>query len=709
MSENMGPKDVRVSPLRELGSAAGSRWLRSNWLIAVAVVWGAFWVLPWADWLEPLPWVRMGLAILLFSVPGMAASIALAGGRFTLAAHFTIGVALSIFLVGSLGLLGRILHLPFGYITPVFFLAGIASLLGISYRVRSGLVLYSPRKYSPLTLALFGVMVALGSLVALQHKFGIDDFSYLAYLTAWQHASRLSFQEVFFNTGTIDAIRFWLAMFPMNLGFLSQVSHLQGLWLFGLYLEPFLVAIALLAAYNLYEDVLQSERQAITAVFLQFTFLFMIQGIFYDGALFFNRLSHDKAFAGFVLAPVFFLLIRVFLETGRRRDGFLTVIAGLSLMLTHPVILAFSIFVAGMQGVFVLVPQRGYRKLAVFLALLVAMILPSASLRVITVPWVSQHILGLESPLLKNGAFDLDSALDSNNIDSRISFIPGTPFYGFNIGRLRIGLEPAIQKQPFWAFLSLSYLWITGIGLLWSIMHLKKSPAAPLIAATSLLVIFCAVPYTGWLVGFFVSARQLQRSVWLLPGGLIGFVLALELQRFAWRRITRRSAVRSPNSRAVSVVICSLCLLLLGYYSIYMYGTKWKSSVELATYWQRLEVLAGLGDYLEQQFDVPARFAAPRGIRDYLPGLSSKAKVAFFRDKRFGREPVDYQKLDSLLSPADAASLGWRIHILEKYRIRYILGTERSLLDYYSGQPQFSVIREDGGFWIVEFLGRGQK
>ena len=58
-------------------------------------------------------------------------------------------------------------------------------------------------------------MVALGSLVALQHKFGIDDFSYLAYLTAWQHASRLSFQEVFFNTGTIDAIRFWLAMFPM--------------------------------------------------------------------------------------------------------------------------------------------------------------------------------------------------------------------------------------------------------------------------------------------------------------------------------------------------------------------------------------------------------------------------------------------------------------------------------------------------------------
>ena len=98
----------------------------------------------------------------------------------------------------------------------------------------------------------------------------------------------------------------------MSLAMLAKISHLHGLLLVGFYLEPFLIILAILAMYALYEDLLSSQDQAIAALLIQFTFFFLIRQ---QHRFFFEQLSEDKVFAAFVLAPVFFLSVRYFLES----------------------------------------------------------------------------------------------------------------------------------------------------------------------------------------------------------------------------------------------------------------------------------------------------------------------------------------------------------------------------------------------------------
>jgi hypothetical protein len=679
-----------------------ARLLAGRGLLLLALLWILAWLLPWTAWLEAFPWVRVGLAILLFAVPGLASSIMLAGGRFTLAAHFSIGLGISVFLAGLLGFVGRIFQWPFDYICPVFAAAGLAGILGLFYCARAGMALYKPKKYPPLTVALVLLMAALGSLAALQHRFGIDDFTYLAYLTNWQHAPQLNFREVYFGTQGLDHIRFWMAMFPIDLALLAEISRVPGLLLFGLYLEPLLVFVALLTLYNLYEDVLRSERLAVTALLLHFTFLFMRPALFITGTIFFNRLSHDKAFAAFVLAPVFFLAVRYFMEAYTRRSGLLVLILGLALVLTHPVMLAFCIFISGAYAVFVILPRKEYRKLALVLGLLAAIIIPSASQRVLAIPRVSRVLLGIDSPLIRISSFDLESALETNNIDTRISYIEGTPFYGFNPSTFSVG-RAAPADRPLMVFLSEFPLWILGLGFLWSFFHLKQD-AAPLIAASSLLVILCLVPYTGWLVGFFVSARQLARSAWLLPMGLIMVVLIGESIRWIRRSPRPEAGAAAGIGPVAQAAILAVCFLLVGYYSLSVYSENWSPSGALQAYRQNLEMLGSVGDSLEQKLAAPARIATNQSLRDYIPGISSKSKVAFFRQEGTTPWPVDHQEIDSLLAADPSLSIERRVRIMKKYQFQYILMRNGRTARMYADYPEVFQVEKVGTYWLVRLI-----
>src|SRR6476620_7607869 len=76
-------------------------------------------------WLARLPGLQVAIGIIIFALPGIATSIYLAGKRLTFISHCTSGIALSIFFVGALGFLGRVFHLPFAFIKPIFFVSGL--------------------------------------------------------------------------------------------------------------------------------------------------------------------------------------------------------------------------------------------------------------------------------------------------------------------------------------------------------------------------------------------------------------------------------------------------------------------------------------------------------------------------------------------------------------------------------------------------------
>jgi hypothetical protein len=666
--------------------------------LSLALPWILLWHLPWAAWLQSLPGLRLGLAGLIFVAPGMAVSLLLTGNRLTLLSHFTSGLALSMFLVSSLGLMGRIAHLPFEFIRPTFFVVGLIALLVLTIHMGSTQQLFKPKSYSIISIVLLLLMIIFGAMISFTSRIESDSFTYLAYLTNWQHSPRLSFSEVFFGSGNLEPIRFWLAMFPMSLAFLAEVSNLHGVLLLGYYLMPVLVAISLLAVYNFYEDLLQSNLRAILALLLQFTFLFLLLDNRQPGNMFFLRITEDKSFAAFVLAPVFFLAVNCFLESHILRRGIFVLLSGWGLALVHPIILAYSIFIAGLYAAIVTITHKNYKTLGILLALLMFVIFPSASLR-----FVSLHGTRTQA------AFDLESALtispDKTPIGDRLSFIAGTPFYGFNLDMIKIQIDQEVSS-PWMAFLlSWSYLWLIGLGLLWSLQKLKRqdNTIASFITAASLLVLLCAIPYTGWLAGYFVSARMLWRSPWLFPIGLVGVSLATDTINVIMSNVRIASGQGASIRNATFVSVLAICIVLIGYSSNYQYRTRWHSLQDLYDYKIELEQQAALGDYIETNIEQPSILLASYDMMNYLPGLSSKAKVVYYRNSIYTLQPVKRIKIEQVFSSDEDFSIKRRLDILRTYHVQYLLIEDTSLQEYYAAYPRFFSLQKFGNHWLFEY------
>ncbi len=670
--------------------------------LLLSLFWILLWVFPWAGWLDSLPWIRLGISLIIFSAPGIIVSLFLAGEKVNLPGHLASGLAFSVLFVGILGMFGRIFHTSFDFIKVVFALTGLVVLLMFAKYSRFEDHLYKPKTFSIATLILLLLMASFGIIINFLSRTTGDDQTYLAYLTSWQHAQSLNFQEVFFASGDVDSIRFWLAMFPMSLALLAEISNLHGLLLIGFYLEPFLIVIAILAIYNFYESLLQSEQQAILALLLQFTFLFLLRGYQQPGSTFFNRLSEDKAFAAFILFPIFFLAARLFLECFTLRSAIFLLLAGLSLAITHQIILAYSIFIIGIYVGIVTIIRKDYKKTMIITTLLAVIILPPAMLRFINEPSAGSI------------SFDLESALNVGvGIETRITYLAGTPFYGFNLDRVKILPENNNPENLLRSFLSWSYLWILGLGFLWSLFNIKKKVVAPFITAASLLILLSAIPYTGWILGYFVSARMLWRAPWLLPIGLIGMTLLNEFLLLVLHKISIKALSKPSVKRAVYTSIVGICSIVLIFFSVHVYKVEWKTLTERDTYKNTLENLSVLGNYLEVNIDQPSIFLAAaqssnflpglftQSLMDYLPGISSKSKVVSFRFNPVPY-PVDMDKLSLIFSLDATITFNQRINILRKNHIQYVLIDNRSLMVYYASKPQFFDIQNIENYWILK-------
>ncbi len=672
-------------------------------LLVFTGLWSLSWVLPWAVWLQGFPWLRLVISFVVFVAPGMAVSLMVAGQRFNLSTHFVSGLAISVFFIGLLGLMGRVLKLPFDSIKLIFALIGLIGLLILIKQFHANQRLYKTEKFSPITLILLLLML-LGFLEAFLNRaggFGGDNLTYLAYLTNWQHAQPLGFKEIIYGSGSADWIRFWLTLFPMTTALLASMSNLHGILLLGFYLEPCLVVIAILSMYNLYEDLIQSKHLAIAAVFLHLAFFFLLQGSLQPGGTFFHRIGEDKVFAGFILAPMFFLAVRFLLENFTWKSIVFFFLIGTSLEFAHPVILAYSIFVAGIYAGIITISQRNYKKFIITSALLVFLILPAGSLRFIDAPWVSKNLLGLQYDLTKPGAFDLEVALHTGSIDNRISYIEGTPFYGFNPKKILIQIP---TNKRIGQFLSWSYLWILIIGFLWSLINIKKNPIAPFITATSLLVLICIIPYTGWLVGYLVSARLLWRAPWLLPIGLMSVVLFDEALKFIYSKTLANKKIKISIGYVTFGLTVSISLIMISYFFINT-NRSWYTAEKVGQNIKKLSDLAKLGDYLETNIDQPSTFLADsQTMVNLLPGLSSKAKIIYFRNLALSPYPIKIDKIREIFSQNPSITFEQRIDTLKQYDITYLLTQKTSLKEYYIQNSQFTALENVSGYWILHFL-----
>jgi hypothetical protein len=334
-----------------------------------------------------------------------------------------------------------------------------------------------------------------------------DDLSYLAYVTNWQNSTRLGFTEIIFGTSDLAHPRFWLLSAPFAQALLADISQVPAIVLFSGYYEPFLVILAVLCWYELMRSLELSSWEASAASIIQIVSLLFLSEYLHPGAPFFNQLSTDKATAAFIMAPVFFQSMVRLINQSTKNNFILLILTGLSLSLMHPIILAYSICIGGVLVLFNWKNIGATKKFITILILLI-ILLPQIVLRFVNtsaqveIPYTPQDVLS------------------QRGVENMISVWGDTQFYGFNPDILDMNI-PYGENFPIpKSMMARGWLIFPFLSAIFSLKHTRKNFVAQFILAAFLLGLLAGIPFTGWIIGYFLSAYMLERALWLFPFGL---------------------------------------------------------------------------------------------------------------------------------------------------------------------------------------------
>jgi hypothetical protein len=679
------------------------------WIIPITSIWLLLWFAPWQGLVAFSIWVQLGVALLIFILPGLCIyGLTQIESRGWLN-YFTFGFVISHLLLALSGALGRLIHFPFGVLKHgimalsliLLLLYAIPRLDSIRLPSFDTSVIRKILSYWPLAL-----IILLAGLMTIQRTLSDDDLSYLAYLTNWQNSPALNFNDVFFGADKLSAVRFWLVSTPFSQAYLSDISGLPGIFILGGYYEPFLAALALCSLYELARTLGLSYRKAMAAVILQVLFLSLLSEYLHPGAPFFRQLSTDKASAAYIFIPVFLQSIIWYLGQPSGRKLMLVLLTGSSLMLMHPVALVFALIVAGLITVFGLEQANLRARIGLLIALLVVMS-PQIATRFV------RHEAQAAIP------FSMEEILSSRGIETMISVWGDTNFYGFNPSILAMRIPYAERLPiPLWI---LQYGWLVFplLGAVLALKNIRRDFLSQYVLACFLLGALAGIPFTGWLLGYVVSAWMLERTLWIYPFGIgTVFVLtALSTRTVLTNRLTSRLAQWMQTLQTQIKIdprpwlFSTLTILATFALWLIIREQNLPNISRLNANKQRYTEFALIGNFLDDHIQRMAFAVGTDELNDYIPAISSKAKIISYRpsDPSY---PYFYTLLERNQRLLDRQSIfsreiaiQERISLMQKYDIRFLWlkGGEYSLVKNMLLEfPAMFSEHKIGGYYLIE-------
>lgn len=615
------------------------QYFRANkTFLSMGFLWLLVWIIPWGKILVVdgnlysifiVDLVKLCVALVIFISPGALLFILLRHKNDSLVDQWgilPIGFTLSVTIIAVIGLSGRIFGFSFVLVKNIFMLIGLVELFLLTYfkpdfSIRKEYILESFRSIlnnPPLLLAL-----VLATLMTFNdYLFFIDDTTYLAYMTNWQHATHLNFNNIIHQMDIMEIERFWLAMYPMGQAFLSDLSGVPGILLFSNYLELFLIPIAVITSYWFGRTLGVSRRAAGFSVLIQISlYTWMVGEQWPVGFWFFLNLVEDKVSAVFLLAPVFFALVLRFIQHPNKKNIILVFLSGISLTLTHPVILFFACVIASGLGLFSWIAKRvSWREILQLAIVVVSLMIPYATIRHYSTSF--------------GFSLDAKSASVSYQID-RYTNVINDIFYGLNPGVLKFfDLPPESSAYNAYQFIrSFPFVLVLVAGIL-ALVNLKKGPLYWYILSCVLLVVFATVPYTGWILGYFAGARLISRASWFSPLGLAGALVLTPLAD--WLKSSRivKSKERNYTYKLRNGTFWGLVLCFVFASPMLVVG-----SISRAPFYFEVlnhnKQLAQIGTYIDQNTTSPVTVIA----LDYpdiqmLPGVSAHTSLISFREEK---------------------------------------------------------------------------
>ena len=673
------------------------------WTVLLTLVWSFLWFWPWQPGLQDFIWLRLGVALLIFIVPGLSIYGLLTNrqGRWT--DHLTFGFVISHLILAAAGTIGRLVHVSFGLIKDLMMLVGLILLLiyvlpiiskGISFQIHR---IHLGHISSAWPLVLISVLV---SLIVIQRVLSSDDLTYLAYITNWQHSTHLDFKDLVFGADRLVQPRFWLMSVPFAQAFLADISGLPGIFVLGGYYEPFLVFLSILCWYGLARTLHLSHQAASISIILQVLFLLLLSQYLHPGAPFFNQLSVDKATATFILAPAFIQSVIWLLRKPTKNNIILCLFTGLSLTFMHPIALAYSVFIGGLIIIFN-IDRSKFRTGLIAVSILLAILIPQVALRFVDTEAEGDIV------------YDVEGIRSQQGFDNMISLWDNTPFYGFNPTILAMTI-PYESRIPFSGpILRWGWLFIPVCAMIFSIQKLRQNNLAQYIFSSFLLCTLAFLPLTGWILGYFLSPWMLERATWLFPYGLsaVFFLLTIRDKTALGRymntlmlKLERKTTLSGWPLITITVFSSALILLFMREQGLPDFALFESKS-------QRYQDLAGAGQFLDHQIPVQAVVIGSDDLNDLISGISWKAKIMTFRTSSPSNMPfysldmINERISDKQMILSREVAPDGRLDLLKKYNVRFLL-LRRSDYDLFknlvSTYPSLFEITEIGRYMILK-------
>jgi hypothetical protein len=231
----------------------------------------------------------------------------------------------------------------------------------------------------------------------------------------------------------------------------------------------------------------------------------------------------------------------------------------------------------------------------------------------------------------------------------------------------------------------LSWMWVI-VPIMTSILLMngvRKRQLNQYILAATLLVALAGIPFTGWILGYFVSAWMLERTTWLYPFGISAVFLVLTFQeqtyigrRFeAWKlSFYKKNIIGFTSLLNVSIWLFSIIMTLL-----VMRERGLPNITRLQNSTLRYQELVLIGQQIDRAETQPVNVAGTDELNDFIPALSWKAKVISYRPEDL-TYPYYHSEEEKLTRWTDRQAIfqkkippDERMEIIQKYDIQYLL------------------------------------
>jgi hypothetical protein len=619
--------------------------MSKNRIILIAgsiVIWLFFSLYPWQAWLESFIILRFILSLPVYIAPGVFMFLYVTDDKNISPRIFLGGFVFSIFVTGLLGVLARLFQLNFLFIRWGFALWGVAALVLLLLRKEK--VTWKFERFTWLEIVL--LLVAAGGVVyfasitkpPLIHD---DAFTYNALLYYYQHAPVLDF-SFSFGLSRLEIPRFWIAFWPLVEAMISDLSHVDGLFVTGVYLPPALACFSFLGIYSLGRTLGLSRAAAGAAVLAQGFSLMRLTRFNQPGNLFFQLLTEDKVVAAFVISLILIMFAVEYIARPDTRKLMLVGVSALAMVFTHPVQFGMACMVIGIYGLPSLFKKEIRWKYLLLIGILAIVVL---------IPYSFRFFGGEYSKTL---SFSMEDVIANGEIARlgirRIDIIEGTKFYGIS-RYLTVGLPYEIGA-------------LAAVASIFFFMRLKS---ARYVLAAFLVLGVSMLPYTGWIVGMFTTPFQLWRLTWLTPFGM-AFAFLLSAGVDVGQRIKLFEKINKwlPQFAYFSAYVLLVAAIL--YVRTWALGNVEKGNQDVAGFYNNYVSTARLMN--EQDVDgTPIIIGGPDEVTQaVIPSLTMKFVPLVFRVETGGPQTQLWRSL-----MRDDIPLDIRVGRFKENKVKYLL------------------------------------